>query len=80
MKLLTQNFMKCEAKECADPAIEHEEGKGPYPLKVVVETSEEEKVEDEFFSRDARLKMVSHFKQNTHFICKLYELIKSATK
>ena len=58
MKLLTHNFMRCQAKDCATFDLGMEVEEKPYPLKIVVETSEEEKMDDDHYSQEARVKMV----------------------
>mmetsp|Transcript_16776 Transcript_16776/g.14709 ORF Transcript_16776/g.14709 Transcript_16776/m.14709 type:complete len:153 (+) Transcript_16776:33-491(+) len=60
MKLITQNFMRCQAKDCADDTIHHEDNKGPYPLRIIVETSEEEKIDDDYYSFIAKIKMIQN--------------------
>ena len=57
MKLLTQNLIKCQAGDCATAEISSESS--PYPLKVVVETCEEEKIGEDFYSFNAKVRMVS---------------------
>ena len=58
MKLLTQNLIKCQAGDCSTADISSEPS--PYPLKLTIETSENEKTED-FYSFNAKVKMVSLF-------------------
>mmetsp|Transcript_22185 Transcript_22185/g.25485 ORF Transcript_22185/g.25485 Transcript_22185/m.25485 type:complete len:126 (+) Transcript_22185:40-417(+) len=60
MKLLSQNFMQCQANDCGDPNTVWEEGKAPYPLRIISETSEDEKIEEDFYSQNAKVRMIKN--------------------
>ena len=45
MKLITHNFLRCQAKECADTDMDVASVSGSYPLKIKAETIEDDVVE-----------------------------------